>query len=264
MSFRATDTFDPDLFAKLSEVEDRYFWFVARNHLIGTLVSRTVRALPNGYRMLEIGCGTGGALRAAQRACDRGVTFGTDLFLEGLKFAAGRTSSPLLVSEIQSLPFSRAFHLVSLLDVLEHLDDDVAALEKASQVLLPGGAVVVTVPAHQWLWSYADTAAHHRRRYSARSLRKLLENAGFEVEFVSYFMLGTLPAVWLTRKLFPQKSGVTAAQEFLAELSIGSVTNTLLRTLVGWEAAWVGRYRRLPTGSSLVAIARLPGTANKQ
>jgi SAM-dependent methyltransferase len=259
MSERTSDTYDATLFSRLSAVEDRHFWFVARNSLIAALISNVARAFPPGYRMLEIGCGNGSVLSAAQKVCQHGITFGTDLFLDGLKFATQRTSSPLVVSDIQSAPFGRAFHLLGLFDVLEHLDDDVAALRTASRVLAPGGSVLLTVPAHQYLWSYSDVAAHHRRRYSAASLRGMLERAGLEVEFMSYFMLGTIPAIWLKRKLLRRKAGSTPEQDFLAELRIGPVSNAIFRGMVSWEAAWVGRRRCLPTGSSLVAIARRTG-----
>src|SRR5262245_10382506 len=88
------DGYNPACFAALFEVEDRHFWFAARNRAIAGVVAHATRGLARGYRVLEVGCGTGCTLRMLQDQCTGGRVFGMDLFIEGLRYARRRTSVP--------------------------------------------------------------------------------------------------------------------------------------------------------------------------
>jgi hypothetical protein len=79
--------------------------------------------------------------------------------------------------------------------VIEHLDDDVAAVRAAARAARPGGLVMITVPAYAWLWSGHDVALGHRRRYTARQLRAVLTAAGLHVHHVGYFNTVLFPAI---------------------------------------------------------------------
>jgi SAM-dependent methyltransferase len=137
-----------------------------------------------------------------------------------------------------------------LLDVIEHVDDDVAALGAARRAMADGGWLVVTVPAYRWLWSGHDEALGHRRRYTARGLRVVAERAGFRVQRVSYFNTLLFPAVALVRLW---KGLVGDRDHDLRRPS--AAANRLLEGLFALERHVVPRVA-LPFGGSLILIAR--------
>lgn len=136
--------------------------------------------------------------------------------------------------------------LLTALDVLEHVDDDAAAVGEFHRVLKPGGVLVVTVPAGPWLWSDWDTALHHRRRYTLRGLRGLFPRHAWEVLHSSGINTAALPAVWLLRRL--RLSGARA------EDRIPPVT---LNRLLEWLFVAPARTRiPVPIGVGAILVAR--------
>ena len=255
-------SFPPSSFEPLFAAEDRHFWFRGRNHLLSSLVRQLTKDLPDGFRVLEVGCGTGNVLRAIEKECPRGRVFGMELFQEGLKFARQRVSCPLIAGDAHHSPFSVKFDLIGLFDVLEHLKDDLPILRDLHSQIADGGALLITVPAHPSLWSYADVAACHQRRYTRRQLGRILQEVGFEVEFLTEFMMTIFPLLWLKRRAaaITTPEGLRDAQTALAlgreELRIVPGLNGLLTQLLFLEARLVSRRVRLPFGVSLLAIAR--------
>jgi SAM-dependent methyltransferase len=252
-------SYDPEAFSHLFAVEDRHFWFQARNRVLEAAIAPLERGWPDGYRVLEVGCGSGFVLRLLERLCRRGVVVGMDLHEEGLALARRRVGCRLVRGDVFDWPFPEPFHLIGLFDVLEHLDDDVGALRQLRKGLAQGGRLVLTVPAHMALWSYADTYAHHRRRYGTAGLREALQSAGFQVEYLTQFFGLLYPLAWLARRRPGQAAGVDAAHDrerFHKELRVVPGVNGVLRWLLSRAAFFVRRRWRLPLGTSLLAIAR--------
>lgn len=257
MSLRPGEGYNPEIYAELASIEENHFWFTSRARVITTLARSHSREWAPGYRILEIGCGSGNLLPRLAQACPGGTVMGTDLFIEGLHHAAQRSSCPLLVSKLPNCPFrDGSFRFIGLFDVLEHLKDDAEVMRAVERLLAPGGLVMITVPAHQALWSYADEVAHHERRYSVHSLELVLRNAGLHLEFLSYFMCATLPLVWLRRRMPVPGAGKSAMERFRSELNVQPAVNALLGSVLSWEANWMAAGRKLPGGSSLIAVAR--------
>jgi len=261
--------YDPDSFAQLYAAEDRHFWFRARNHAISTLVRQiAVNGAPD-YRVLEAGCGTGNTLRVLERACQSGMVVGMDLFREGLQYAQRRTSCSLVHGDINALPFKGPFDLICLLDVLEHIRDDVAVLGSLREVLSRSGVLLLTVPAHPSLWSYFDEASHHCRRYGAGELEGKLVRAGYHVEYITYYMASILPLVWLGRRArslkrrnaAPDMGGARALAS--GELRVIPAVNGILGFLLSWEAPLIARRWHLPVGTSLLVVARVDSAAGR-
>jgi SAM-dependent methyltransferase len=257
-------SYDPDYFAPLFAIEDRHFWFRARNEVISALVEKELRHLAPGYRVLEVGCGTGNVLRVLEKVCKQGQVIGMDLFLEGLEYARRRVRLGLVQGDMQAPPFGGKFHIIGLFDVLEHLPDDLQVLENLNSMLLPGGLLLLTVPAFPTLWSYFDEAGRHVRRYEFHELHTRLEQAGFKVETISYYMMSIFPLVWMQRKLAPGRSQAKPMDKkdiydrTVNELRIVPVANQALATILGLEARWLKSGRRLPFGTSLLAMGRKP------
>jgi len=251
--------YDPAFFQQLAQVEDRHFWFRARNHLIFKVSKRLASALPPGYRVLEVGCGTGNVLRVLRQACPDGTVVGLELWLDGLLFARERSAGPLVQGDVRRCPFGIPFDLIGMFDVLEHVPEDLETLCALRSALAPGGRLMLTVPAHQYLWSYFDEAAQHCRRYSSQEIRDRLVQAGFQVEFLSQFMTCIFPLVWLFRKLSSrnQRPGSGDAKSLtLREFRVVPVINGVLAALLKLETLWLSSGLRLPIGTSLIVVAR--------
>lgn len=254
--------YDPSFFEQLASVEDHHFWFQARNRLIFELVNRISSGLKPGYLVLEPGCGTGNVLRVLQKACPEGVVVGLELWFDGLRHAQRRSDALVVQGDIRYSPFGKQFDLIGMFDVLEHIQEDQETLLSLWKLLAPGGRLLLTVPAHQFLWSYFDEAAHHCRRYSAVELRKKLTAAGFEVEFQSQFMACIFPIVWIFRKIsgLRQKPNSTDARKLASEeFRLVPIANGILALLLRLEARWLARGHLLPIGTSFVVIARKSG-----
>ena len=241
--------FSPARLGRLAEIERRHFWFVARRRLLDALLKTTV---PGGSaRALDVGCGTG-ANAAVLRSHVRGVV-GLDFRPEGIATARRQHcgDASFVRGEAARLPFAdRAFDVVTVLDVLEHVDDE-AALEEIVRVLRPGGAIIVSVPAMPWLWSYRDIDAGHRRRYARRGLLRLLRKSRLQVHRLNYFQCLLFPLV-LTR-VVSRKSRAARDREDAPAPIVNSVLSWIsqIEVRLSQVVTW-------PFGSSLVAVCRKP------
>jgi SAM-dependent methyltransferase len=250
----------PD-FERLFAAEKRHFWFCSRNAVIGRMVRSLTTDLPAGYRVLEVGCGTGNVLRELEQVCKGGEVIGLDLFDEGLQFARQRTSCRLVQADIHDMPFDAPFDVVGMFDVLEHLPDDHRALQDVRKALAPSGRLLLTVPAHMGLWSHTDVCAHHYRRYSLGRLRQVLTASGFRVDYASEFMMALFPVMWLQRRaavmLRRLGGGATPDARALAlrELRVVPGFNLMMTLLLTWEARVIARRWTLPLGTSILAVA---------
>jgi SAM-dependent methyltransferase len=233
-------------------IEGRHWWFLGRRKLFLRLIER---AFPPGDRPLDIldfGCGTGAFLEHLERF---GTVSAVDADPSAVAFCHTRGRSEVqLVPPGAPLPFpDGAFDLVTTLDVIEHIDDDVGALTELRRVLRPGGRLLVAVPAYMFLWGKQDEVSHHRRRYTARTLRAALEAAGFAVDRTSYFntiLFPPIAAVRLGRRLL-RRPGSAESDFDLGPASL----NRALGAIFGAEASVVAR-RDLPFGVSVLALAR--------
>jgi len=172
--------------------EDRLHWYFRGR--LAVIRGALRRVLPRGsLRLVEIGCGTGNMLGPLGEFGEA-VGIETNDALLAVARAAGLDVRKGALPD--DLPVTPGWaDVVLLLDVLEHLDDDVAGLRAAHRVLREGGLLVLTVPAYSWLWTGHDVALGHRRRYVAAELRRLVERAGYRVERVSYFNTVLFPAI---------------------------------------------------------------------
>jgi SAM-dependent methyltransferase len=227
--------------------------------LIYELAKQVCAGLNPGYLVLEVGCGTGNVLNVLQKACEGGLVVGTERYFDGLPHAKRRYAGPLVQADARNLPFRKQFELIGMFDVLEHIPEERETLLSLRKILAPGGKLILTVPAHQFLWSHFDEAAHHCRRYSSAQLRQSLAEAGFAIDFLSQFMASIFPLVWAFRKLGGPRGPVSqeeAKKQAMQEFRVLPGINGVLAALITVEARWLALGHRLPFGTSLVVVAR--------
>ena len=236
-------------YQRMFEAEERSWWFRARRRILEKVLSRL--DLPESARIADLGCGTGGNLEMLAKFGD--VT-GVEPSHTAAQFARRRTGATVVEGDAvaTTLP-DHAFDLVTMLDVLEHLEDDRAGLAEVKRILKPGGTYLITVPAFMFLWSSHDEALHHYRRYRRPQLKRLLAEAGLEVSWMTYFNAALFPpvaAVRVGRKLLRRDGGQADGVEVLPQ-----PFNSVFEAIFASERWWVGRIPA-PFGVSLVGIAR--------
>jgi SAM-dependent methyltransferase len=255
----STSSYDPELYDSLVAVEENHFWFRARNRAIATVFETIRHGLPPGYRVLEVGCGTGNVLRTLQQSAAGGMVVGMDLYQEGLEYARRRLDPANLVrADVGHPPFGVRFDVVGVFDVVEHLDDDVTALRGLRELLKDGGVLMLTVPADPRLWSYFDVGSHHKRRYEKGDLLDKLARAGYEVEYLTPYMGLLHPVMWLGRRLTAWRRGGRTDPWDLAQadLRVRPISGALMGFFLARELPALRRRMTLPLGASLLAVAR--------
>jgi SAM-dependent methyltransferase len=248
--------FDPHYFPALAAIERDHFWFATRREVVRDVMRATVPDLAE-RALFDVGCGSGGLLEFLGRS---GVPLAgaCDAYPESLALVRERVSAPLLlVDEGRLPPLAPGYTLLSLFDVLEHIDDDVGTLRFLLEVLEPGGVLVLTVPAHPFLFDEMDRIAHHRRRYRRSELEEKLRTAGFRTRRLSHFMAPLVPLVALRWALGALPGRPSVVERRQVELSVTPVLNGLARAVLRLERPLV-RAARLPFGSSLIAVAARP------
>jgi SAM-dependent methyltransferase len=216
-----------------------------------------VTPLPAGYRVLEVGCGTGNVLRVLERKCAGGSVFGVELFGEGVEYARRRVNCPVTTGDIRDGHPGAPFDIIGMFDVLEHIEDDLTTLRQIGDVLTARGRILLTVPAHPELWSDFDVASHHHRRYTEASLRAVFGQAGFTVEYLTPFMSILYPLMRMRRRA--PAGAVDARAVVDDEFRVIPVANVLAYCALLPESIAVGRGWRIPMGTSLLAVARRNG-----
>lgn len=236
----------------LYRIEQTYWWHVGKRALVVNILRRWLRP-DRPLALLDMGCGTGAHLLALAQF---GPAAGCDMSPEAVAYCHGRgLTGVVLQPDPMRLPFGDAsFDLVTGLDVIEHIEDDVAMLREIGRVLKPGGHVFLTTPAHKILWSVHDESVHHKRRYSRKELHAKLVLAGFVPERSTYFNGFLLPLIvpvrWLRDKLTRSK-GPTS--DFNLELH--PLLNRLFLFIFTAEW-WIIRWMPLPLGLTICSLGR--------
>jgi SAM-dependent methyltransferase len=225
----------------------RHWWWRSRERFVLGQIEKLHRRRPF-RQVLDAGCGNGLFFKELQRfGAVRGVEPDAGLVTDDGPFRA----------QIEVRPFDASYRppqapdLVLMLDVLEHIEDDLAAARHVREILAPRGIFLVTVPALMWLWSRHDDANRHFRRYTRASLRRVLAAAGFRVRSVRYFFGWTIGPMLLRRLLAPGKKGAEAAYHVAVP---AAPVNGLMFGLSRFEQLTIGRWGLL-LGSSLIAVA---------
>jgi SAM-dependent methyltransferase len=209
--------------------------------------------LPKDANILEAGCGPGGNFELLSRfgnvaAFDMDPATVQSCITEfGVDCKQGKLPA--------DHPFhdSHRFDLVAALDVLEHIDEDLESLRSLATCLAPGGRILVTVPAYQWMFSSHDRFHHHKRRYRLGALKALAAAAGLKLERVGYFNSLLFAPIAAARLVSANRSGPAQSDARMP----GRLVNRSLMRIFGWEAGLI-RHLKFPFGTSIYLIASLP------
>jgi SAM-dependent methyltransferase len=241
--------FDRELFEPLAGVEERSFWFRARNRLV---VSTLRRHFPSASSFLEVGCGSGIVLAALREASPDLRLVGLELYDEALAIARRRLPDVELVAQdARAMPYDGEFDVAGAFDVLEHIDEDEDVLAAMVRAVRSGGGVLLLVPQHPRLWSEHDVIVEHRRRYTRKELRTKAERAGLQIVQLSSFVTTLLPVMAVSRVV----DRVRGRTDPLANLAPGPLNGVFERILDG-ERRLIERGVSLPVGGSLLLVGR--------
>jgi ubiquinone/menaquinone biosynthesis C-methylase UbiE len=164
------------------EVEQHHWWWEGRRQVLRQSLGRK-----KNTRILDVGCGTGETMTFLEHWLDDPFVFGVDNSSQATRYARSR-SHDVIQANAFTLPFEDGyFDYVLLLDVMEHIEDDLNMLLEANRVIHSGGRIIITVPALEFLWSSHDLGQGHFRRYTRSRLIELAKRAGFKIEKLSYF-----------------------------------------------------------------------------
>lgn len=246
-----SEGFEANFFADLAKLEAGNFWFRSRNHLI---IWTLKRYFPGIKSFLEVGCGTAFVLSGIEQALPHITLYGSEIFTAGLHLAEKRLSNASLFQmDACHIPFQKEFDVIGAFDVIEHIRDDATVLQQMYRATCKGGGILLTVPQHQWLWSYVDEYSHHFRRYRADSLRQLVEAAGFQVVRMTSFVSLLLPLMLVSRLTQREKRPNWDPR---SELMISGWVNGILEGVLSLERLMIQAGMTFPMGGSLLIVAR--------
>jgi SAM-dependent methyltransferase len=238
---------EDQVYRQLYEVENEHWWFVARKEILLRYLDARL-PLRRDARLLDVGCGTGTILESFSR---RYHAFGTDVAPQAIEFCRQRGLTELHLGRLEEYPRSEPFDILTMLDMLEHVEDDGGLLRAAHRLLRPGGHLLIAVPAFPSLWSKHDEILHHKRRYTRGTLRRVVEGAGFAVEHLTFFNFFLFPVAWAKRA-----AARAAGSRKANDLDIPSrILNAGLREIFRLERG-ILPHTSLPFGLSLLCLAR--------
>lgn len=233
------------LFHQMADIQATHWWYEGRRAILESFISRL--KLKPGSAILEVGCGTGVNLNMLKKY---GRVAGiepndfareTAISLSGCQVVEGYLPNDLRVQG--------PFDLIGAFDVIEHIDDDLGSLQALRTLLTENGTAIFTVPAYQFLWSQHDVANHHKRRYTRTQFQNILQAAGFQVEYISYYNTTLFPLVALVRFVKKILGLKDTPDESMPRLPF---VNATLRHIFAAERH-ILKYMPLPFGVSIIA-----------
>lgn len=235
------------VYDRMAAHDSTHWWYRARREILADYVARYA-GLPAEARILEIGCGTGHNLPMLARF---GAVDAVEIDAAAREIASARLGKPIATAPLPQLAgIDRAsYDLIAVLDVVEHIEDDVAALEAMAECLKPGGKILITVPAHQWMWSAHDVVNHHHRRYSKATLDAAIRGAGLTHNGLRWFNSLLFPAAVAARL-----AGKLTGKDDSDDSPPARPLNAAFERIFGLERHLVGRLP-LPPGLSIITLA---------
>jgi SAM-dependent methyltransferase len=235
---------------------DSSFWVSSRNRLFKTIVY--AQMVPTGKtKFLEIGCGTGNFIQQIVENENLIIT-GSEIYLKGLVYAKKNLPNVDFIQfDVTQGGIGEEFDLIVAFDVIEHIENDVAAISNINKMLHKGGRVIITVPQHMFLWSKLDEIVKHKRRYSRRDLVTKLQENDFDISYATSFLFVLFPLMLISR-IFDKDKEQSQSDEVALEkrVKFPNVLNWIFDLFMRIDEALIRLGISLPFGGTLVVIAR--------
>ncbi|MEJ7623695.1 MAG: class I SAM-dependent methyltransferase [Pyrinomonadaceae bacterium] len=240
-------------YAIMDEVEGSHWWFVGRRAILETFlqpICSRLQTLDTRLKILDVGCGTGANI---EMLCQYGEAEGVDVSDDALEFCRCK-GLKVKKGLAETLPYEdESFDLTTALDVIEHLDDDIAGLKEMYRVTKSGGYSLIFVPAFMWLWGVQDDISNHRIRYTKRQIVERVKNAGYTIERATYANW-TFFAPILAGRTIMKVTGIKPESE--NNITISGL-NGIFGRLFSAERHWLKNFN-FPFGVSIVVVAQRP------
>ena len=238
-------------FTKTRRAADAHFWYHGFRRFITPALADTAKGRTD-LRIIDCGCGVGQNMRLLE---PHGAVVGIEL--DPLAAVAGREfGRPIARADITRMPFpDNVFDMAVSFDVLQVVEQDVAAVREMARIVRPGGCVLLTVAAFDMLAGDHAEVWNECRRYTPGTARALAESAGLRVERVSFMFAALFPLMFAARtaqrvlRRFRERPTHSDMEVPWAPL------NTALMRLLDGEAA-LSRHVPMPIGTSLIVVAR--------
>lgn len=245
---------DEAYFDRMAAHARSHWWYEGRRRLVELLLDGRLAA---GSSIVDVGCGTGDNFAMLEALAGPGGRLtGVELSEHAIKrVPPGPVGTRVGIALAEHLPFrDGSADLLTSMDVVEHLDDDAVGLAEYHRVVRPGGWLLLTVPAYQWLWSVHDETAAHRRRYSRARLDAVVTGAGFTVDRSTYFNSFLVPPAAALRRT-PLRRFASDNDEEVGQSS--PTVSKVMTRLSNAERRLLARRRRgVPFGLSIALLAR--------
>jgi 2-polyprenyl-3-methyl-5-hydroxy-6-metoxy-1,4-benzoquinol methylase len=229
--------------AAYADLYRRHWWWRVRERILLDRIRDLLGELSKTPRILDVGCGAGLFFDALEQ-------FGHVEGIESDPIAveqSGQWRSRIHLGDLDTFKANEPFDIILALDVIEHMDEPDVLLRHAGELLAPGGRILVTTPAFEWLWTSHDRLNHHRKRYTAPEMRSLVRKAGLYPIDTQYLFQSLIVPKMLMR---------TAEALFPAAPSVPSIPpDAVNRALEIWFRAENGLVGWLPFGSSVMTVA---------
>jgi SAM-dependent methyltransferase len=240
---------DGEAYKEMIELQEKHWWFVARRDVIQSFMKLQMNESSTS-KVLEIGCGVGGNVGLLSQSRNY---LGIDMHRPAIDYCSEKFPQfNFQCTRVEDIPqefSSNKFDSIYILDVLEHIDDQLAILKSTQNYLTQNGRILLTVPAFEFLWSPHDDFVHHVRRYTKNGLKKTLEEAGYKIERISYFNSILFPLALI------QRLGMRLMKKKLStHLSTPPTVVNWLFAVIFAQEAWILKHTNLPIGLSIMAV----------
>ena len=232
------------------------FWVRSRNRLFKSIVYDHL-ASTGKTKFLEIGCGTGDFIRQIVENDKLEIT-GSEIYLKGLLYAKRNLPDVDFIQfDVTQGKIGEEFDLIVAFDVIEHIENDVAAILNINRMLHKGGGLIVTVPQHMFLWSKLDEIVKHKRRYSRRELVTKLQENGFDITYATSFLFVLFPLMLISR-IFDKGHDQSQSDEvaFEKRVKFSNAQNWIFDRLMRIDEVLIQWGISLPFGGTWVVVAR--------
>ena len=239
------------VYEEMFSVEETHWWFVSKRKIILYLLEKMLPQMHvkrEDCQVADLGCGCGATLKSLSRKYN---VFGMDSSDYAVRFCREKRLEIQKGELPHDVPYEEnKLDVILMLDVIEHITDDAEAMKKAFLLLKPGGILICTAPAYQWLWSMHDETHHHKRRYNKKDFSRLFRLPDGVMIVCSYYNTFLFPLALidrLTYKLLNGKRRKTGVS------SLPKILNTIFEKIFSFERFFLLKVR-FPFGLSLIGV----------